>query len=123
MLREDKNVSQVSGEPPRRWFSDQEFDLIVFGELQTGEWQGFQLCYDKPNLERALTWSLGKGFGHFHVDTGEMGPLKSMAPMMGRKGELDLVGLRTQFTVQSAKIDPLVRDFVLKKMDEFLPER
>jgi len=30
MLREIRDVRQVSGEPMRRWFSDEDFDLIVW---------------------------------------------------------------------------------------------
>jgi hypothetical protein len=43
--------------------ADDYFDLIVWYEPDGGV-HGFQLCYDKPGRERALTWTLVDGFRH-----------------------------------------------------------
>jgi hypothetical protein len=69
-LRELRDVRQVPGERPRRWFASEDMDLIVWlGE--GGAPAGFQLCYDKGPHERALTrWSDGS-LSHAHVDDGE----------------------------------------------------
>ncbi len=69
MLRELQHVRQVPGEGYRRWFSSPYFDLIVwYGEDHA--FAGFQLCYDKPGKERALTWQRGR-LSHLGVDNGE----------------------------------------------------
>jgi hypothetical protein len=52
MLAEIRDVRQIPGEGFRRWFSDGDFDLIVW--YAGGEIAGFQLCYDKGRRERAL---------------------------------------------------------------------
>ena len=56
MLAEIRNARQIAGEDFRRWFTDEEFDLIVwYGDDRS--LVGFQLCYDKQDRERALTWT------------------------------------------------------------------
>ncbi|MFW5812247.1 MAG: hypothetical protein ACOCWS_04610, partial [Alkalispirochaetaceae bacterium] len=65
MLSEIKPVRQVPGEGFRRWFTDEEMDLIVWYDGEDQEQiEGFQLCYDKEVLERALTWRPEAGFTH-----------------------------------------------------------
>ena len=54
MLTEIEKTRQIPGEGIRRWFRDDELDLIVwYGD--DGSIEGFQLCYDKLQHERALT--------------------------------------------------------------------
>src|SRR5689334_19925063 len=68
MLRELQPTRQVPGDPPRRWFMSRQCDLIVwFGD--DGSPMGFQFCYDKDDVEHALTWIEGKGYNHMRVDT------------------------------------------------------
>lgn len=63
----------------RRWFNDDDFDLIV--RHNGGTITGFQLCYDRNGNEHALTWMEGKGAGHHRIDSGENSPLKNRAPV------------------------------------------
>jgi hypothetical protein len=71
MLSEIRNARQVEGEGFRRWFTDDYFDLIVwYGNDR--RLIGFQLCYDKQERERALTWTLEHGFQHNRIDSGEV---------------------------------------------------
>ena len=46
MLSEIKNARQVPGEGKRRWFRDDDFDLIIWYDDSDTVF-GFQLCYDK----------------------------------------------------------------------------
>lgn len=69
MLREIKDVRQLKDEPHRRWFTDEHFDLILWGKET--DIVGFQLCYDKAHSERAVTWKVESGFHHDGVDGGE----------------------------------------------------
>ena len=75
MIHEVKRTRQVPGEGFRRWFTDSDFDLIVWyeGQDEDGPIAGFQLCYDKQGAERALTWRRATGFSHEKVDDGETG--------------------------------------------------
>ena len=71
----------VHGDCDRRWINDDYFDLIVWysrGDVI----RGFQLCYDKPHWERALTWLSDKGFSHMEVDNGEDTAYTNRAPVL-----------------------------------------
>ena len=52
---DDSPKKAVRGDYDRRWLSDDFFDLIVWYRPDDTI-HGFQLCYDKPYWERALTW-------------------------------------------------------------------
>ena len=41
-----KNVRQIEGEPFRRWYADDYFDLFIWFD-DNDKVTGFQLCYDK----------------------------------------------------------------------------
>jgi len=53
MMQEVKNVSQNPGEPFRRWFGDNIFDLIVWHD---NDWRitGFQLYYREGADQKRL---------------------------------------------------------------------
>ncbi len=64
MLKEIEGVRQIPEDGPRRWFVDDNMDLIVWYDETHSEITGFQLCYDKKSVQRCLTWqrnSSGKG--------------------------------------------------------------
>ncbi len=61
MLREITAVRQRAGEPRRRWLQDEGMDLFVWLGAADAI-VGFQLAYDKPQAERALTWKGKSGF-------------------------------------------------------------
>lgn len=71
-------VRQVDGEPERRWFYDDFFDLILWLD-DGGKLLGFQLCYDKQREQHALTWHADSGYFHYRVDDGESRPGKFKA--------------------------------------------
>ena len=117
MLKEQP-CKQVPGEPPRRWISDDYFDLIIWCE-STGNSPGFQLCYDKPGRERALTWSCDRGFSHAAIDDGESNPNANCTPILVADGDFPAEMVAREFARRSAKIDQQIRGLVLKKIDEY----
>lgn len=66
----DQPVQRIARDYDRRWLVDESFYLIVWYD-SLGAVHGFQLCYDKPGAERALTWISNRGFSHTQVDHGE----------------------------------------------------
>ena len=117
MLREQP-CRQVPGEPSRRWISDDYFDLIVWGESRDRP-IGFQLCYDKPGRERALTWTSKAGFSHATVDGGDSSPNANCTPILVADGCFPDTTVRREFLWRSSGIEPRLRDLVLKKIDEY----
>jgi len=102
----------------RRWFSDDDFDLVVWFS-DSGAIVEFELCYDKPRVERALVWSHVDGYAHFRVDTGEATPLKNLAPMLIGDGPLAKDEVIPRFLEASARLDPAIRRFILARLQEF----
>ena len=118
MLKEIKNVSQPQGEPPRRWFSSSDTDLIVW--YNASEIIGFQLCYDRGIDEHALTWMRGQGFTHRRIEDGESkGMQHKMTPILVPDGVVDISRVTKDFELQSEEIDAVVRGFVMKYLAEF----
>ena len=60
MLVEIEGVRQIPEEGPRRWFVDENMDLIIWYLPDRISITGFQLCYDKKSVQRCLTWQRGE---------------------------------------------------------------
>ncbi|HBE88087.1 MAG TPA: hypothetical protein DDW67_02980 [Elusimicrobia bacterium] len=116
MLKELKETRQVPGEPPRRWFCDDYFELIVWLE-PGGGFQGFQLCYDPEKKPRALTWSVKYGARHSGIDDGEntFGGAKG-SPVLTEDGLFDAPAIERRFAREAAGLPADIRDFVLEKI-------
>ena len=79
MLKE-MSVGQQSEPPPRRWFRDEDFDLIVWFSEQ-GAPDGFQFCYDRRGHKRAVTWTEGAGYRHDRIDDGKGNRARNRSPI------------------------------------------
>ena len=86
MLSEIEGARQIADEGKRRWFRDDELDLIVwYGDDDRVD--GFQLCYDKSTRERALTWRRPGRYEHHAIDSGEDGGMMTkMTPVLVADG-------------------------------------
>jgi hypothetical protein len=118
MLVEATHVRQIAGEPWRRWFFDEDIDLIVW----TGRFRriiGFQLCYDKQATERALTWRKGPGYTHQRVDVGKEKSGLKPTPILVDDGEFDNLKIAQLFRERSAKIDKRVAKFVYQRLLQY----
>jgi hypothetical protein len=115
MLKELTDVRQVSNEPERRWFADDYFDLIVWFDKR-GQVIGFQLCYDIPGEEHALTWREQTGFSHQRVDDGELQRPYKATPILVQDGSVDYAAISRLFEERSSAIDEKVAKFVLDKI-------
>lgn len=114
MLREFENVRQIEGEGPRRWFGDEDMDLIVWYDAgDPDRVVGFQLCYDKRTTEHAVTWRPAGRASHHRVDAGEGDPKANRSPILLADGPLPLARLLEGFRARSEGIDPAVRALVL----------
>ncbi len=111
MLAEWANVRQIAGEPERRWFSDEDHDLIVW-EAE-GRVVGFQLCYDKKGSERALTWTEEHGYSHDAVDNGETQPgTPKRTPILMLDGYFNADRVAEEFRDAAAKLPSDIVAFV-----------
>lgn len=111
-LTEISNTRQIPGEPARRWFTSAEMDLIVWLD-EKGQASGFQLCYDKPQHEHALTWLPDRGFVHMRVDDGDRLDLAhKKTPLLVANGSVDAALLLSRFNQSARSLPTDIMQFV-----------
>lgn len=119
MLYEINNVKQITGEPRRRWFVDDYFDLIVWLD-EKNEISGFQLCYDKFRNQHALTWHKNSGYKHNRVDDGESRPGKyKAAPILVSNGVFLKNPLADLFKKASRELEENIANMVYEKIIQY----
>lgn len=123
MLCEISPVRQVKGEPGRRWFSSDYFDLILWYE-NDGTASGFQLCYDLGRVERAFTWRDPDHFTHLGVDSGEGRALRHKGTaMLVPDGGFDAAGIGARFRRENAAVPEDISALVLGKIAAYAGRR
>ena len=105
-------------EPNRRWFSDDDFDLIVWFD-DAATIVAIQLCYDKSSIERVVTWSPQRGHEHFRVDTGEHTPLRNETPLFVADGPIEKERIVARLLRAAEALDPAIRSFVVARPLDF----
>jgi hypothetical protein len=118
MLKEVERVRQVRDEGPRRWFSNNYFDLVVWLD-DADNITGFQLCYDKGKNERVLTWQGEGGFRHDRIDDGEVPFRIKRAPIIVKDGAFEKEKISGRFKKASSEIDQDIAHFVYDKIRKY----
>ncbi|MGZ3160066.1 MAG: hypothetical protein ACXU7H_13345 [Burkholderiaceae bacterium] len=120
-MKEIEKVRQIPGEAKRRWFSSTVMDLIVWLDEKDVP-SGFQLCYDKGQAERAITWTRLHGFTHMKVEDGEkMSGLGYKAtPVLVNGGAVDIKMANDLFMANGTHLPTEIANFVTGKISEFL---
>lgn len=117
MLAKERKV-KVRGDYRRSWMADDYFDLIVWYEPSNAI-HGFQLCYGKPEQERALTWLKKRGFSHARIDSGDEDPEANRTPILLPGGSFPGQEVMREFRRRSAQLPKSLRNFVLSKLERF----
>ena len=121
MLQEVKDVRQIPGDPPRRWFADDFFDLIVWFAPDRSV-HGFQLCYDIQNKPRALTWFKDLGYTHDGIDDGErVAGVNKASPILVPDGLFDTSHIAAKFAAAQGDLPKELSELVLAKVKEYKP--
>lgn len=116
----DTTIIPVKGDLPRKWISDDFFDLIVWYEGDVIA--GFQLCYDKPYSEHAFTWLRKGGCSHALVDSGDDSPTTNRTPILVANGRLPKERIIAEFYQRSLMLSRELRWTVLEKLG-YSPEK
>lgn len=119
MLKELHHVKQHPGEPIRRWFQDEYFDLIVWF-TEDGKADGFQLCYDKKGKERSFTWKSSGTYCHDRIDDGESRPFRhKSAPIVVQDGLFDATDIGNRFLKASEQLPPELSSLVREAIGNY----
>ena len=118
MLREIPQVAQSDKKSVKRWFSDPDFDLIVW-QARSGDIRRFEFCFGKGEAEQALAWKAGSGFEQFQIDDGEDRPMRhKMAPIMHKPAAINYKRVEQDFCRVAKIIDSQVVAFVKTRLQE-----
>ncbi len=117
MLVELQHVRQNPGEDHRRVFQDEFFDLYIWINSEK-EFSGFQLCYQKLESEKALSWFKKSGFLHSSIDQGDSGNTNK-SPLLTADGIFPYSRIVTLFEEKAKNIDKDIFNFVKQKMEEY----
>ena len=119
MLQELLPTRQIPGEPRRRWFNSERCDLIVWLQ-DDGVPVGFQLCYDKDEVEHALTWIRNRGYNHMRVDAHGRSPygedVQKGTPLLVPDGVFDPRRLLQIFNDEGRQLPPEFFALVSEKL-------
>ena len=121
-MLDDAPKRAVAGDYDRRWITDDYFDLIVW-YTPRDTIHGFQLCYDKPHWERALTWLSDRGFSHMEVDSGEDSAYANRTPVLVPDGSLPGERVLAEFARRGSALPVELRKLVTDKISEFVQRR
>lgn len=118
MLNEVAHVTQYESSKHRRWFHDDYFDLYTW-ETYGGDLIGFQLCYAKDDLQRALRWSPEAGYQHEGVDQPEDKPGRAMSAIFTADGVFDPNGIGARFEQEAIALPAKISNFVMEKIRSY----
>ncbi len=121
VLAREKKV-KPSGDYKRSWMSDDYFDLIVWYEASNAIY-GFQLCYDKPESEHALTWLKDRGFMHHQIDSGEDAAEWNLSPILIADGVFPADKVIAEFGRRGIELPKALRNFVTSKLRKFAKQQ
>jgi hypothetical protein len=114
VLREIAETRQIRGEPRRRWFNSEFMDLYVWYDSVDVP-LGFQLCYGKPDFERALTWFRPDNFSHMAVNHGGQ-ESRGQTPLLVLDGVFEAPAVGAAFSREARGLPGDVAGLVLEKL-------
>ena len=119
MFSEFSDISQIEGEPKRRWFADKNLELIVWLD-EDDKIVGFQFCYETDKESRAVTWLENTGYSHARIDEGEDRlPHHKATPILIPDRVFDKKIVEERFASSSDGIPKEIARFVSKKLSEY----
>ncbi len=119
LIAEIPYVKNIDNEPRRRWFADDDFDLIVWYDPD-GRIVGFQLCYDTKKDQRSFTWKESGTLRHDRIDDGEGNPGRyKSSPILIPDDSFDAPRVAERFMARGALLDPPIFAIVIQKLKEW----
>ena len=126
MLTENKAVRQRPDEGYRRWFTNRDYDLILWFQNDGINLKGFQLCYDKRSSEKAFTFEFSSQGHHFVSKEERLSPgfgIIASGILRDDAGAIipETVARIEQELRETADLEPRYRDLVLQTLSAYNP--
>ncbi len=118
MFREIKGTKQRSGEPTKRWFSSLNMDLFIWFD-DDDEIVSYQLTYNKPHDEKALTWSKDKGYVHLGVDDGSNPGKHPGTPLLVKDGVVSPSSIIKLIRNDQGDLKPWIKNFIVEGIEKY----
>ena len=113
---EVRDVRQNPNEQFRRWFSDDNFDLIVW-YMPDEIVYGFELSYDRDDQEKVLRWFSDRGLSHYSVDRA---PYLNRAEMLVKmNGQSEMARVLSCFRTVDQSLPIELKTLVCEKIEEY----
>jgi hypothetical protein len=93
-------------------------DLFVWTN-DADEIVSYQLSYDKPYPEKALTWRVGGGFSHDDVDDGSRPGRHPASPILLVDGEIDAKRVLALFQANAHALENDLQQFIVSGISRF----
>lgn len=117
MLKELRSTRQIPGEPLRRWYSDNDTDLITW--LEQYRVIGFQLLAPHQGDRAVVTWHEGRQPMVAVLDDGEGRPGRpKMTPILSESRTIDITEVSLHFAAVSTELPPGLTELVQEKLRE-----
>lgn len=92
------------------WYCDDDWDLVVWVNDDQSP-RGFQICYDRDNEEKALTFAHGE-FSHELVDEGNDEPHTNHSPTLDHEVPLNAKKMLKEFEAKSEFMEKIYFDYI-----------
>jgi hypothetical protein len=115
MLRR-KPIRHLTNDLDKSWTADDFLDLVVWYEAAERIF-GFQLCYDRYDEPRVVTWTRKGGFSHCKVRTdGDWAQGAGRSPVLQCCDDFPWRTVVREFMTRSPELEPLIRYFIMKQI-------
>lgn len=92
------------------WYCDDDWDLVVWINADQSP-RGFQICYDRDDAEKALTFVNGE-FSHELVDEGNDEPHTNHSPVLDGEIPFNAKNLLKLFETKADHVEKIYFDYI-----------
>lgn len=92
------------------WYCDDDWDLVVWVNADQSP-RGFQICYDRDEEEKALTFANGE-FSHELVDDGMDSPNTNHSPTLENKVPFNAKKILKEFESKSEFVEKIYFEYI-----------
>lgn len=117
MLREISSTHQNNRNQFKRWFTDSDMDLFIWFKNRSPVC--FQLCYNKCQQERSVSWHIDNGFSHNLIRPKNHSAKYRIPATPSPEVAFNAMAIAREFLQASDHIDTALTDFIFSRLLEY----